>query len=42
MVTMEESLAALVLAGTISEAEARMRASHVDDLASRLAGGRSP
>ena len=37
MVTMEDSLAALVRAGTISEAEARLRASHPDDLASRLA-----
>ena len=42
MVTMEDSLAALVQAGTISEAEARLRASHPDDLASRLAGGRAP
>jgi len=40
MVTMEDSLAALVQAGTISEAEARLRASHVDDLSSRLGGGR--
>jgi len=42
MVTMEDSLAALVQAGTISETEARLRASHPDDLASRLAGGRTP
>ncbi len=42
MVTMEDSLAALVQAGTISETEARLRASHPDDLASRLAGGRVP
>ena len=42
MVTMEDSLASLVQAGTISEAEARLRASHPDDLASRLAGGRAP
>ncbi len=41
MVTMEDSLAVLVQAGTISEAEARLRASHPDDLASRLAGGRA-
>ncbi|HMA29906.1 MAG TPA: PilT/PilU family type 4a pilus ATPase [Thermoanaerobaculia bacterium] len=40
MTAMEDSLAALVAAGTISEAEARLRASHPDDLASRLAGGR--
>lgn len=37
MVTMEDSLAALVGAGTITEAEALLRASHPDDLASRLA-----
>jgi Tfp pilus assembly pilus retraction ATPase PilT len=42
MVTMEDSLAALVQAGTISETEARLRASHPDDLASRLASGRNP
>ncbi len=42
MMTMEDSLAALVQAGTISEAEARLRASHLDDLASRLAAGRAP
>ena len=42
MVTMEDSLASLVQAGTISESEARLRASHPDDLASRLAAGRSP
>ncbi len=41
MITMEDSLAALVQAGTISEAEARLRASHPDDLASRLAAGRA-
>jgi twitching motility protein PilT len=37
MVTMEDSLAALVRAGTVSEGEARLRASHPDDLASQLA-----
>jgi Tfp pilus assembly pilus retraction ATPase PilT len=42
MMAMEDSLAALVAAGTISEAEARLRASHPDDLASRLAGRRTP
>ncbi len=36
MVTMEESLAGLVKAGTVSEAEARLRASHPDDLAGHL------
>jgi twitching motility protein PilT len=37
MVTMEDSLVALVRAGTVSEGEARLRASHPDDLASQLA-----
>lgn len=36
MVTMEESLAALVRSGTIDEAQARLRASHPDDLAALL------
>jgi twitching motility protein PilT len=42
MVSMEDSLAALVQAGTITDAEARLRASHPDDLTSRLAGVRNP
>ncbi len=36
MVTMEESLARLVQAGVVDEAEARLRASHPDDLSSFL------
>lgn len=36
MVTMEESLARLVQAGVVDEGEARLRASHPDDLASLL------
>jgi len=36
MMTMEDSLARLVKAGTITEAEARLRAAHADDLAALL------
>ena len=36
MATMEDSLARLVKAGTISEAEARLRSAHPDDLAALL------
>ena len=36
MVTMEDSLARLVKAGTVTEAEARLRAAHPDDLAALL------
>ncbi|MFI5182080.1 MAG: type IV pilus twitching motility protein PilT [Thermoanaerobaculia bacterium] len=36
MLTMEDSLASLVKSGAISEAEARLRASHPEDLASSL------
>ena len=36
MVTMEESLARLVRSGAITEAEARLRAAHPDDLAAHL------
>ena len=36
MMTMEDSLARLVKAGAISEAEARLRAGHADDLAALL------
>ena len=38
MSTMEDSLAALVKAGSVTEAEARLRSSHPDDLESRLRG----
>ena len=36
MMTMEDSLARLVKAGAITEAEARLRAGHADDLAALL------
>ncbi len=36
MMTMEDSLARLVKAGTVSEAEARLRSAHPDDLAALL------
>ena len=36
MATMEDSLARLVKAGTITEAEARLRSAHPDDLAALL------
>jgi len=38
MISLEESLARLVKAGIVATEEARMRASHPDDLASLLAG----
>lgn len=38
MMTMEDSLSGLVRSGAVSEAEARLRASHPDDLDSRMKG----